>query len=95
MIPYEPVNATEQGYYEMLLSMGFTRHSIDQLYSVFLKVDVDETNSLSPLEWFVAFEIEATTIVLNFLKILDMDGSGELNFTEFIFTLFYTKSMMS
>ncbi len=86
MIPYEPINATEQGYYELLLSMGFTRHSIDQLYAVFLKVDVDASNSLSPQEWFIAFETEPTTIVLNFLKILDMDGSGVLNFTEFIFS---------
>ncbi len=87
IVPYEPINIIEKGHHALLLDIGFTRHSIDQLYSKFLEVDVDNTNSLSAQEWFIFFEIEPSALILNFLKILDMDNSGELSFTEFIFSV--------
>ena len=87
IIPFDPVSDTEIRTLEVFEGMGFTKYSIDQLYTVYYSMDQDNSNSIDPKEFFRANDVEPLPVYNRFFEIFDLDGSGELSFSEFVLSV--------
>lgn len=60
---------------------------INKLYRVFRKVDMDGSGSISVAELLTHIDVERTKFTERVFSIFDEDGSGEIDFREFVLSL--------
>lgn len=87
IIPFDPVSQAEKRTLNVFEGMGFTKYSIDQLYTLYYAMDDDNSNSIDPKEFFRANNVEPLPVYNRFFEIFDLDGSGALSFSEFVLSV--------
>jgi hypothetical protein len=86
-LEFTPIDKVEEFVYEELLDMGFKTDQINDIYSIFASMDVDHTHMINQEEFLFKFGLEPTPFIRRVFKVMDMDNSGELNFIEFIISM--------
>jgi len=66
------------------IRLGFCKSEVDQLYTVFVGMDRDNSHEISRDEFLRGMTVESTMFMRKVFGIMDMDSSGELNFLEFV-----------
>eukprot|EP01035_Chromulina_nebulosa_P029635 gene29635-39303_t len=74
----------DESAYEMFRLLGLTDKDIDQLFTVFSKIDADGSGTIKAIELFSFFQVEATAFENGIFCIFDEDNSGMINFMEFV-----------
>jgi hypothetical protein len=70
--------------YKEFMYLGFTHKSVSELYSFFVSMDQDMSGQISLKEFLNAVQIEPSPFINSIFGVMDLDGSGELNFMEFV-----------
>ncbi len=83
-VEFDPMNDTEKGMLEEFLALGLTKHHVDKLYTLFVSMDKDNSQNISRAELLKYLQIEHTPFMKYAFNVFDMDGSGELDFLEFV-----------
>jgi len=83
-IEFDPVDAVEDQMFKEFLRMGFEKEEIDDLYTIFIGMDADNSHQISRDEFLRGMSVEPTPFMRKVFSIMDMDDSGELNFLEFV-----------
>eukprot|EP00831_Metopus_contortus_P047449 TRINITY_DN3829_c0_g1_i2.p2 TRINITY_DN3829_c0_g1~~TRINITY_DN3829_c0_g1_i2.p2 ORF type:complete len:154 (-),score=26.82 TRINITY_DN3829_c0_g1_i2:51-512(-) len=65
-------------------SINFTEEEIKKLYQKFKELDVDESGTLEPNEFFDVPELSQNPIVHRVIDVFDKNKDGKISFTEFI-----------
>eukprot|EP01035_Chromulina_nebulosa_P022337 gene22337-28925_t len=68
-------------------ALRFNESEIERLYKLFRKVDVDESGSIELVELLVHIDLERTKFTERIFSIFDEDGSGQIDFREFVLSL--------
>ena len=68
-------------------SLGMLEVDIGRLYKIFLKVDTDRGGKINLLELLMFLDIERTSFNKRVFSIFDSDGSGSIDFCEFVLSL--------
>ena len=59
-----------------------------KLYNIFKKCDLSNDGMISDLEIFMLLDVERTPFNERIFRIFDTDGSGEIDFREFVLATF-------
>lgn len=68
-------------------ALQLSRKEVGRLYNVFRKVDADNSGEIELLELLVHIDIERTKFTKRVFAIFDEDKSGEVDFREFVLSL--------
>ena len=68
-------------------AMQLSKREIKKLYYIFKKVDVDGSGSIGLAELLTHIDLERTRFTERIFSIFDEDGSGEIDFREFVLSL--------
>jgi len=83
-IEFDPIDEVEEKMLNEFLKLGFEKEEIDDLYTTFVGMDADESHQISRDEFLRGMSVEPTPFMRKVFSIMDMDNSGELNFLEFV-----------
>lgn len=86
-VEFDPINPSEEVMLEEFYNMGFSKANIDTMYTFFVSMDADQSHEISLHEFLRAMGVEATPFMKSVFGVMDMDGSGELNFLELMCSL--------
>jgi hypothetical protein len=86
-IEFTPVDNAERVMYDEFMNMGFTPENINELYAFFVSMDQDMSQQISLKEFLNTVKIEPSPFINVVFAVMDLDGSGELNFLEFVCSL--------
>ena len=87
LISFDPINDIELASLKEFFDMGFTKLDVDEFYTLFLKMDTDNSADVTIEEMLKKLHIEPTPFLRKAFSIMDLDHSGELNFMEFLCSL--------
>ncbi len=68
-------------------ALQLTSHDVGRLYKIFRKVDVDGSGTIALAELLAHIDVERTQFSQRVFSIFDEDGSGEIDFKEFVLAL--------
>jgi serine/threonine-protein phosphatase 2B regulatory subunit len=68
-------------------AMQLSKGEIRTLYRVFRKVDMDGSGNIALPELLAHIDLERTKFTERIFSIFDEDGSGEIDFREFVLSL--------
>lgn len=84
-------NATEHGikreWMEVFLAMKFSKPEIFQLHDIYNKVDIDGSGSIEVSELLDFLNIERSLFTERIFAAFDKDGTGMIDFYEFVASL--------
>ncbi|KAI9204205.1 uncharacterized protein BJ171DRAFT_582183 [Polychytrium aggregatum] len=69
---------------DMVNSSNFSAEEIQRLYKRFLKMDRDRSGSIDKEEFLAIPQISSNPLAQRLLAVFDVDGSGDIDFKEFI-----------
>ncbi|KAJ3120265.1 Calcineurin subunit B [Physocladia obscura] len=69
---------------EMVASSNFTADEIQRLYKRFVKLDKDGSGTIDKDEFLALPQIASNPLAARLLSVLDGDGTGDVDFKEFI-----------
>ena len=72
---------------EQFTAMQLTKREIRTLWKVFVRVDVDGSGSIGLAELLAHIDLDRTRFTERIFSIFDEDGSGEIDFREFVLSL--------
>jgi Ca2+-binding EF-hand superfamily protein len=84
LIEFDPLDEVEDAMLKEFVHLGFSKSEVDELYTVFVGMDRDNSHEISRDEFLRGMTVESTMFMRAVFGIMDMDGSGELNFLEFV-----------
>ena len=87
IIPFDAISESEHRTVLIFEGMGFTKSTIDEMYTAYHGMDRDNSNSVDPDEWFRAYKLEPIPVYKRFFDIFDLDGSGHQSFSEFVLSV--------
>lgn len=64
-----------------------TEKEISRIHKIYAKVDTDKSGQISTLELFMALDVERNKFTERVFSIFDEDGSGQVDFREFVIAL--------
>lgn len=67
--------------------LGLTKSHLKKLTSVFKRIDLDDSGSIDIQEMMVKLKLEITPFSKRIFRVLDSNGSGQLDFFEFTVSL--------
>lgn len=68
-------------------ALQISRNEVRDLYKVFCKADLDGGGTINLLELLTIVDVERTPFTKRVFSIFDDDGSGEIDFGEFVLAL--------
>jgi Ca2+-binding EF-hand superfamily protein len=68
-------------------ALQLTSRDVGRLYNIFQKVDVDGSGTIALAELLAHIDVERTQFSQRVFSIFDEDGSGEIDFREFVLAL--------
>ena len=68
----------------MISSLRLTHDQVDTLRRAFAQIDIDKSGSVSMVELWNYLEERPTKLSDELYKLIDLDGSGALDFSEFV-----------
>ena len=69
-------------------ALGFDDGEVQQLYNVFVKCDADGSGQISLKELSAFLNVEHTSWYKKIFSLFDEDHSGEIDFREFVVSMF-------
>lgn len=75
------------GWTQLFTSLKLSRSDVNQLYKMFCKVDLDGSGSVDTVELLTLLDIERTRFTEQIFAVFDNDGSGKVDFREFVMSL--------
>ncbi|KAJ3186269.1 Calcineurin subunit B [Gaertneriomyces sp. JEL0708] len=69
---------------DMVAATNFSAEEIQRLYKRFAKLDKDRSGSLTKEEFLALPQVASNPLAQRLLAVFDVDGSGDVNFKEFI-----------
>lgn len=79
---------------EVFYKLGIEGRELDLLYSAFCDIDVDESGTIRKAEFYAYFKINQSKLYDKIFGMFDVDGSGMLNFMEFVCSMWNFCSML-
>ena len=73
--------------------LGLNNNVIDLLYKHFAKADTEGNESIDSLEILMFLDVDRSPFTERLFKIFDKDKSGEIDFREFVFAVYYLLSL--
>jgi hypothetical protein len=64
--------------------LSLTKSEINRIYEVFRAIDLDGSGTIKLMELFVRIRVEPTPFSVRAFQLVDKDGSGHLDFSEFV-----------
>lgn len=74
-------------YRKQFEALQLSAREVGKLYKIFKKVDVDGSGSIALSELLAHIDVERTVFSQRVFSIFDEDGSGEIDFREFVLAL--------
>lgn len=68
-------------------ALQLTKNELERLYKIFCRVDVDGSGSIALAELLAHIDVERTKFTERTFSIFDEDGSGEIDFREFVLSM--------
>mmetsp|Transcript_18568 Transcript_18568/g.25651 ORF Transcript_18568/g.25651 Transcript_18568/m.25651 type:complete len:415 (-) Transcript_18568:523-1767(-) len=68
-------------------ALKLREREVEKIFNIFKKVDVDGSGSIELVELLVHIDLDRTTFTERIFSIFDEDGSGEIDFREFVLSL--------
>jgi Ca2+-binding EF-hand superfamily protein len=68
---------------KILRELKLSNSEINKLCESFAYVDLDSSGTIRSDEFFGFFRVEGTPLTKRIFHVMDVDGSGKLNFVEF------------
>lgn len=78
---------------EIFDNLRLTSKEIDKLFTVFRWLDKDLSGSINSKEMMSKFGLRGSSLDLKLFQFFDEDGSGELNFMEFVMSMWFFLSI--
>lgn len=75
------------GWRPQFESLKLRKKEISKLYNIFQKVDVDCSGTIGLAELLALMDVERTAFSERVFSIFDEDGSGAIDFREFVLAL--------
>ena len=72
---------------ELFAAMKLSKNDVLQLYKTFQKVDFDHSGSVDIVEMLTLLDVERTRFTEHVFTVFDSDGSGKIDFKEFVLAL--------
>lgn len=76
-----------QGWMELFANLKLTRAEVQKLYDIFRKADMDGSGFVDTVELLTLLDIERTRFTEQIFTIFDNDGSGKIDFREFVMSV--------
>lgn len=80
-------SAIPAGWMELFIALKLTRSDIRKMYKMYKTVDLDDSGSVDTVELLTLLDIERTRFTEHIFTIFDSDGSGKVDFREFVLSL--------
>ena len=80
-------NEQLEGWREQFETLKLKKKEIGKLFSVFNQIDVDKSGTIGLAELLALMDVERTAFSSRVFSIFDEDGSGEIDFREFVLSL--------
>lgn len=74
-------------YRRQFEALQLSRREVNKLYKIFRKADVDGSGTIALIELLCHIDVERTAFTERVFSIFDEDGSGEIDFREFVLAL--------
>ena len=86
---FETVYKTEQfqEWMKQFEAMQLTKNEIRTMFKIFSRVDFDKSGSIALAELLAHIDLDRTRFTERIFSIFDADGSGEIDFREFVLSL--------
>jgi serine/threonine-protein phosphatase 2B regulatory subunit len=75
------------GWRDLFSALKLTRSDVNQLLEMFNRVDLDGSGSVDLIELLTLLDIDRTRFTEQIFTIFDSDGSGKLDFREFVLSV--------
>lgn len=72
---------------ELFAAMKLSKNDVLQLHKTFQKVDFDHSGSVDIVEMLTLLDVERTKFTEHVFTVFDSDGSGKIDFKEFVLAL--------
>ena len=72
---------------DLFAAMRLTRNEVIQLHNLFKKVDFDKSGTVDIVELLTLLNVERTRFTEQLFKVFDSDGSGKIDFKEFVLSV--------
>jgi len=72
---------------ELFAAMKLSKNDVLQLHKTFQKVDFDHSGSVDIVEMLTLLDVERTRFTEHVFTVFDSDGSGRIDFKEFVLAL--------
>ena len=72
---------------EVFEELGIDEKCAQKLYNIFRKSDITNDGSISDTEILMLLDMDRTAYTERIFKVFDADGSGQITFSEFVFSL--------
>jgi hypothetical protein len=76
-----------QEWMRQFSAMQLSKREIRKLWYIFKKIDVDGSGNIGLAELLTHIDLERTRFTEKIFSIFDEDGSGEIDFREFVLSL--------
>jgi Ca2+-binding EF-hand superfamily protein len=72
---------------EVFEELGIDENCAQKLYNIFRKSDISNDGSISDTEILMLLDMDRTPYTERIFKVFDSDGSGQITFSEFVFSV--------
>ena len=79
--------AIPKSWMELFAAMKLSKSEVQRLYNIFRKVDMDGGGSVDIVELLTLLDIERTRFTEQIFVVFDSDGSGKIDFREFVLAI--------
>eukprot|EP01032_Pedospumella_encystans_P023264 gene23264-26333_t len=76
-----------KSWMDLFAAMRLTRNEVIQLHNLFKKVDFDKSGTVDIVELLTLLSVERTRFTEQLFKVFDSDGSGKIDFKEFVLSV--------
>ena len=76
-----------KSWMDLFAAMRLTRNEVIQLHNLFKKVDFDKSGTVDIVELLTLLSVERTRFTEQLFKVFDSDGSGKIDFREFVLSV--------
>lgn len=73
-----------KSWLELFAAMKLSKSEVQRMYNIFRKVDLDGGGSVDIVELLTLLDIERTRFTEQVFTVFDSDGSGKVDFREFV-----------
>lgn len=80
-------NDLPQTWLELFRSLSLSQSNVDNLLAKFRKVEADDSGSVDTVKLLKSLDIEPTRFAGQIFTVFDSDGSGKVDFREFVVAL--------